>query len=187
MEDWAVVEIDDAKVDSTNFVGNIIDLSATVPMNEFIDWMHQHPSNPHSSDYPGNRLLKFYNAIPNEETWKPSERNVDHNNDPCIIVMKRGYASDLTIGCLNSIRSFTRFYSKGQPGQMSKAVTILPRNSNLGAFSKPGDSGSAVIDGKGRLARACSRVVLEPVVTSLPSMLEHGLKADLSPSLTGSK
>jgi hypothetical protein len=26
MEDWAIVEIDDAKVDSTNFVGNVIDL-----------------------------------------------------------------------------------------------------------------------------------------------------------------
>ncbi len=152
MEDWAVVEIDDAKVDSTNFVGNVIDPGTTVPMNEFIDRMYQHPSNPHSFNYPGNRLLKFYNTIPDEETWKPSEGVVDHNNDPCIMVMKRGYASDLTIGCLNSIRSFTRFYFKGQPGQMSKAVAILPRNSNSGAFSKPGDSGSAVVDGKGRLA-----------------------------------
>jgi hypothetical protein len=54
MEDWAVVEIDDAKVDSTNFVGNVIDFGTTVPMNEFIDWMYQHPSNPHSFNYPGN-------------------------------------------------------------------------------------------------------------------------------------
>ena len=186
MEDWAVVEIDDAKVDSTNFVGNVIDLSATVPMNEFIDRMHQHPSNPHSSDYPGNCLLKFYNAIPNEETWKPSERNVEHNNDPCIIVMKRGYASDLTIGCLNSIRSFTRFYSKGQPGQMSKAVATLPRNSTW--VHSPSLVTLARLSLMVRAGlRACSRVVLEPVVTSLPSMLEHGLKADLSPSLTGSK
>ena len=32
---------------------------------------------------------------------------------------------------------------------MSKEITVLPRNSESGVFSRPGDSGSAVIDDKG--------------------------------------
>lgn len=82
-------------------------------------------------------------------------KTLDQDNDPCIMVIKRGNTSDLTIGRLNTIRSFCRVYFEGQPGQVSKEVSVLPRNfenSELGAFSEPGDSGSAVIDGKGRLA-----------------------------------
>jgi len=31
MEDWVVIEIDESKVDSTNFVGNVIDHGTTIP------------------------------------------------------------------------------------------------------------------------------------------------------------
>ena len=41
MEDWAVVEIDASKVDATNFVGNVINLGATIPINNFTCWMCQ--------------------------------------------------------------------------------------------------------------------------------------------------
>jgi hypothetical protein len=63
--------------------------------------------------------------------------------------MKRGYASDLTVGRLDTIRSFTRVYFKGRPRQMSKEVAVLPK-SKSGAFSRPGGSGSAVAACKGR-------------------------------------
>jgi hypothetical protein len=117
-EDWAVIEIDDSKVDLTNFVGNVIDLGTTIPVEKFTAWMSPHPANPPSFKYPGNRLLKLYGTISDEEIWKPSPKTLDHDNDPCIMVIKRGYASDLTVGRLNTIRSFTRVYFKGQPGQM---------------------------------------------------------------------
>ena len=35
---------------------------------------------------------------------------------------------------------------------MSKEVGVTPRDSNSGPFSEPGDSGSSVVDGKGRIA-----------------------------------
>ncbi|KIM73605.1 hypothetical protein PILCRDRAFT_828987 [Piloderma croceum F 1598] len=138
-EDWAVIEIDDSKVDSTNFVGNVIDLSTTIPIDVFTAGMFPHPANPPSFKYPGNRLLKFSGTISDEEMYKPAPKTLDHDNDPCIMVIKRSYASDLTVGRLNNICSFTRVYFKGQSGQMSKEVTVLPHNSKSGAFSRPGD------------------------------------------------
>ncbi|KAL6303949.1 hypothetical protein BKA93DRAFT_785418 [Sparassis latifolia] len=192
-EDWAVIEIDDSKVDSTNFVGNVIDLGTTIPVDKLTAWMIPHSANPPSFEYPGSRLLESYGTISDEEMWKSSPKTLDHDNDPCIMVIKRGYASDLTVGRLNAIRSFTRVYFKGQPGQMSKEVAVLPRNYKSGAFSRPCDSGSAVVDGKGRFAGLLTGgagVTEESDCTYLTSinfllkrMLEHGLKANLSPSL----
>jgi hypothetical protein len=188
-----VIEIDDSKVDSTNFVGNVIDLGTTIPIDEFTAWMSPHPANLLSFKYPGNRLLKFSGSISDGEMWKPGLTTLNHDNDPCIMVIKRGYASDLTVGRLNTIRSFTRVYFKGQPGQMSKEVAVLPRNFKSGVFSRPGDSGSAVVDGKGRFAglltggagvtEVSDCTYLTSINFLLKRMSEYGLMANLDPSL----
>jgi hypothetical protein len=192
-EDWAVIEIDESRLDSTNFVGNAIDLGTTIPVRVFKKWMHPRPANPHSFTYPGDRLHRFHGTIPDEEMWKPDPKTRDHENDPVIMVIKRGQASGLTVGRLNTIRSLTRYYFKGEPGEVSKEVTVLPRDSKSGAFSIPGDSGSAVVDGKGRLAGLLTGGAgATPVsdctyVTSINFLLKrmalYGLKANLSPSL----
>ena len=186
-EDWAVIEIDSSKVDSTNFVGNAIDLDNTIPLSELMAWMG--PSNP-PFEYPGDGLLRFSGTIPDREMWKPSADTLDHNHDPCIMVIKRSYGSGLTVGRLNTIRSFTRFYSKNKPSQMLKEVAVLPRNSNSGAFSIVGDSGSAVVDGKGGLltgGAGATEVSDCTYVTSInfihKRMLKYGFKADLGPTL----
>lgn len=191
-EDWAVINIDDSKINSTNFVGNVIDLGTTISVEELTAWMSPQPISPPSFQYPGNRLLKFDGIIPDDEIWKPSLKNTDQ----CIMVMKRGHASDLTVGRLNNARSFTRVYSNDQPGPMSKEIAVLPRNSNSGAFAEPGDSGSAVVDGKGRLAGLLTSgagdkevsdcIYLTSINFILNRMLEHGIKANLSPYLIAS-
>jgi hypothetical protein len=76
---------------------------------------------------------------------------------------------------------------------MSKEVSILPRNSESGTFSRPGDSGSAVVDGKGRFAGLLTGgagatdvsdcTYLTSIDFLLKCMLECGLKANLYPSL----
>ncbi|KAG8816620.1 hypothetical protein FRC19_011909 [Serendipita sp. 401] len=199
-EDWAVIEIDSSKVDLTNFVGNAIELGTTIPVYNFMVQMS--PINPHLFNYLGDHLLQFDGTISDEEMWKPSPKTHDHDhdndndNDPCIMVIKRGSASDLTVGRLNTIRSFTRVYFKDQLGQVSKEITVLPRSYKSGAFSKPGDSGSAVVDGKGRIAGlliggAGSTEASESDCTYLTSINfllkrmseQHGLQADLLPSL----
>ncbi|KIK08967.1 hypothetical protein K443DRAFT_498451 [Laccaria amethystina LaAM-08-1] len=83
---------------------------------------------------------------------KPDNKTLDHDNEPVIMVIKRGGASGLTVGRLNTIRSVLRYYFEGKPGQSSREVAVYPRNSKSGAFSEPGDSGSVVIDGTGRVA-----------------------------------
>ncbi|KAG8812887.1 hypothetical protein FRC17_001769 [Serendipita sp. 399] len=192
-EDWAVIEIDKSKVDSTNFVGNVVDLGTTIPVAKFTFWMCPHPANPPSFKYPGNRLLRFHGFIPDEEIWKPSSRTLDHQNDPVIMVIKNGDASGLTVGRLNTIRSFTRYYLEGKPSQMSKEITVLPRDSKSWAFSEPGDSGSAVIDGMGRFVGLltggagtatisdCTYVTSGNFLRARMSL--QGLQADFFPSL----
>jgi hypothetical protein len=118
----------------------------------------------------------------------------DNNlNDPCIMVIKRGSGSGLTVGRLNTICSFTRVCIKDKLSEMSMEVAVLPRNSKSGGFSRPGDSGSAVIDGKGRFAGLLTGgagvtdvsdcTYLTSINFLLKRMLEHGLKANLYPSL----
>jgi hypothetical protein len=192
-EDWAVVKIDASKVDSTNFIGNAIDLGIDIPVEKLTSWMYLYPANPPSFDYPGDRLHRYFGFIPDEEMWQPNLNTRDHDNDPVIMVMKRGHASGLTVGRLNTIRSFTRHYVEGEPGIMSKEVTVLPRNSKSGSFSSPGDSGSSVVDGKGRIAglltggAGASDASDCTYVTSINFLRErmsiHGLKANFSPSL----
>ncbi|KAF7776688.1 hypothetical protein Agabi119p4_5081 [Agaricus bisporus var. burnettii] len=151
-EDWAVVEINRSCIDSTNFVGNCIDLGTSVPVDEFTTWMFPSRANPTSFKYPGDRFLRFFGTIPDSEMGRPDGRTLDQDNNPVIMVIKRGGASDLTVGRLNSIRSVIRFYFKGVPGSSTREVAVFPRNSKSGAFSMKGDSGSVVVDGKGRIA-----------------------------------
>ncbi|KAG8780249.1 hypothetical protein FRC12_023305 [Ceratobasidium sp. 428] len=151
-EDWAVVEIDRSRIDNTNFIGNCIDLETSVSAESFTSWMCPRSADPPSFEYPGDRLLKFSGTIPDSEMDKPDEKTLDHNNEPVIMVIKRGGASGLTVGRLNSICSVVRYYFKDQPSQSTREVAVYPRNSSSGPFSQSGDSGSVVIDGKGRVA-----------------------------------
>ncbi|KIM24674.1 hypothetical protein M408DRAFT_26795 [Serendipita vermifera MAFF 305830] len=191
-EDWAMVEINNSIVDSTNFVGNAIDLGLTIPA-EFTRWMYPHQANPPSFKYPDGRLLRISGTIPDEEMWRPSSKTLEHDNDPCIMVIKRGYASGLTVGRLNGIRSFTRLHCKGKPDETSREICVLPRNSKSNAFSELGDSGAVVVDGKGRIAGLLTSgggssdsfdcTYATSINFLLNRMSKYGIKANLLPSL----
>jgi len=149
-DDWAVVQIHPTMISKLNFIGNAIDLGS-VDVDVLTTWMYPHHANPRSFEYPGDRLLRFLGTVPDLEMYSPSSRTKDHEDKPVIMVLKNGNASNLTVGRLNTIRAFTREYFKGKPGEMSKEVGVFPRNSKSGPFSDHGDSGSAVIDGAGRV------------------------------------
>lgn len=149
-DDWAVVQIEPSMISKLNFICNAIDLGS-VDVDELTAWMYPHPANPTSFKYPIDRLLRFSGTVSDQEMFRPNPKNKDHDNDPVIMVLKKGNTSDLTVGRLNTIRAFTREYFEGKPGEMSKEVGVLPRNSKSGPFSYRGDSGSVVIDGKGRV------------------------------------
>ncbi|THU82253.1 hypothetical protein K435DRAFT_844458 [Dendrothele bispora CBS 962.96] len=150
-EDWAVIEVDASKVDSSNFEGNFIDLGKDILSHQFIRMMSSHPRNSHSSMFPKSRILKLKGTIPDEELRHPTTTFDQNDSDPCLIVLKRGSATGLTIGRANNIMSYVRYYSAHDNGSTSKEWPILPLDSKSGPFSNKGDSGSVIVDGRGRV------------------------------------
>jgi len=149
-DDWAVVEIHPTKIDRLNFIGNAIDLGS-VAVDKLTSWMYTYPPNSSSFKYPGDRLLRCLGTVSDQEMFRPDAKNKDHNNDPDIMVLKNGSTSKITVGRLNTIRAFVREYFNGVAGEMSKEISVLPRDSRSPPFSARGDSGSVVIDGIGRI------------------------------------
>ncbi|KDR77004.1 hypothetical protein GALMADRAFT_155693 [Galerina marginata CBS 339.88] len=149
-DDWAVIEIYPSMIGKLNFVGNIMDLSS-LPRHKLKMSIKPHqspPGNLPSFKYP---LLRFSGTISDEEMFSPNTKFKHQDNDPVIMVIKNGGMSNLTVGRLNNIRAFVREYVNDQPGEMSKELCVLPRDHKSGPFSARGDSGSAVIDGIGRV------------------------------------
>jgi hypothetical protein len=143
-EDWAIIEVDASKVDVGNFSGNAIDLGTCISVPEFIRMMCLNPNDADSFMYPCNRILTLEGIIPDEDLRHPTA--LDENINPCLMVIKRGKTTGLTIGRANDVFSYARFEE-----QTSKEWAILPFNSKSGSFSKGGDSGSVIVDGIGRI------------------------------------
>ena len=146
-EDWAVIEIDDSKIDASNFKGNAIDLGALISIYNFARMMCPH--NPNSFDYPLDRLLQLEGIIPDEDIRHPTGR--DQYGQPCLTVIKRGSATGLTVGRANDVCSYVRTYCDSDDGKTSKEWAIFQFDSKSGAFSAKGDSGSVIVDGLGRI------------------------------------
>jgi hypothetical protein len=143
-EDWAIIEVDASKIDVGNFNGNAIDLGTHISESDFMRMMCPKPRDSNYFMYPIYRLLMLKGIISDDELRHPTAP--DENNNPCLMVIKRGRTTGVTIGCANNIFSYTRF---GE--QTSKEWVILPFNSKSGTFSKMGDSGSVIVDGLGRI------------------------------------
>jgi hypothetical protein len=111
--------------------------------------MHPNPKNSHNFDFPGDRLLKLWGTIEEDEMRKP--KMYDQNGDACIIVLKRGRTTGLTVGRTTTFVSYTRKYFSDNNTAVSKELTILSFDKSSGAFSAKGDSGSVVVDGAGRV------------------------------------
>ena len=74
-----------------------------------------------------------------------SPDSVDGNGEPCLIVMKDGNATDLTVGCLTGTEANTY----DELGIESIELTIYNYNKDSGPFSIKGDSGSLIFPGDG--------------------------------------
>ena len=105
-EDFAIIELDPSKTDAQNFKGNAIDLGTKFTVVDFDRMMNSHPTDPKNFKYPLDRLLPLQGTISTAELRRPTM--VDQNGEPCLMVLKRGNATDLTIGRGNNIFSFVR-------------------------------------------------------------------------------
>ena len=95
--------------------------------------------------YPTNCHFKVQDIVPNEEMRCPAM--LDHNDDPCFIVMKRGNTTGLIVGRANDISSYVRNYYDNGDTQTSKEWTIYPYDNKSDRFSNKDDSGSAITPG----------------------------------------
>ncbi len=155
-EDVAVIEVDANKIDTGTFLPNVLDLGFDYKLWDLTRMMNSRdskPGDPPLFEYPICRLLKLHGIIPDAELRDPQQR--DSNGDRCIMVLKRGRTTGLTVGRLNNVASYTRTYWKDGTSDISTEWPIFNYGYEMKGtrvFSEPGDSGSVVVDGKGRIA-----------------------------------
>ncbi|KAH8115251.1 hypothetical protein DFH11DRAFT_1688466 [Phellopilus nigrolimitatus] len=101
--------------------------------------MHPHPEGHSSFNYPIGGLLQVKGIVEEEEIRQP--KSLDANGEECLILIKNGRSTGVTIGRGTGIESFST----------SMEIAIYPYSHKDGAFSAPGDSGSIVVDGLGRI------------------------------------
>lgn len=148
-QDIAVVEIDPSKINPSNFRGNVIDLGTEIDSVDFTVRMYPDVRNHTHFKYPTDRLLKLCGTISVDDMRRP--QMIDQDGEKCIMVLKNGSKTGRTIGRANNVFSYTRRYFANGPGSISKEWAILPADSRSGPFSALGDSGSVIVDGRGRI------------------------------------
>ncbi|KAI0927764.1 hypothetical protein AcW1_005200 [Taiwanofungus camphoratus] len=144
-EDWGAFEIDGPKF-AKGFKGNVMDLGTEIPSDVFTLKMYPRDDGLTTFKYPSDRLLPLRDMISQELMRRPDM--LDHDNEPCVIVIKSGNATGVTIGRATGIFSFVR---DDDTGKVSKEWAVYNYDKNSGVFSAPGDSGSIVVDGRGRI------------------------------------
>lgn len=102
-----------------------------------------------SFKYPEGGLLQFRDTISKDLMHKPDM--LDENGEPCLLVIKNGIATGVTIGRATGIFSYVREYFLNNTHQTSMEWAIVPYDTKSGVFSAPGDSGSITADGLGRI------------------------------------
>lgn len=150
-EDWAIGRLEANRINVDTFFPNVLDLGFKFKSEELNALMNPNIRNPPSFEYPNDRLLRIYGIVPKAELQNPSDE--DENGDPLLTAIKRGamtdQVTDLTVGRVHTLASFVRRYGKGLRGtSMELAIHGLEES---GRFADHGDSGSFVVDGKGRV------------------------------------
>ncbi|KAH9169579.1 hypothetical protein EDB89DRAFT_1908477 [Lactarius sanguifluus] len=95
--------------------------------------------------FPTNRQLRINGWVTRELLASPD--CFDMNGEPCLIVMKDGNATGLTVGRYAGLEA----YLCDQLGVESIELAIYNYNKSSGPFSSEGDSGSLIFDGMGQM------------------------------------
>jgi hypothetical protein len=148
-QDIAVIAIDSSKIEPNKFAGNMIDLGFKYSPTVLSRMMHPNLKNSRNFTFPSNRLLKLWGTVEEDEMRKPTM--YDQNGEACIMVLKHGKTTGLTVGRATNFATYTRKYFNDDDTAVSKELTVLPFDQSSGPFSAKGDSGSVVVDGAGRV------------------------------------
>jgi hypothetical protein len=97
-------------------------------------------------EYPTGRQLRVNGIVLKEPLLNPDL--LDDNDMPCLIVLKDGNTTGLTVGRVTGIESFVR---DDDTEEESIDLAVYNYDKKSGVFSAKGDSGSLVVDGRGRM------------------------------------
>ncbi|KZT18106.1 hypothetical protein NEOLEDRAFT_1246600 [Neolentinus lepideus HHB14362 ss-1] len=142
-QDVAVIDVDPSKVDPSTFKGNFVNLGNKFAPEVLTRTMHPNAKNSRNFSFPGDRLFRLSGTIGVDEMRKPTM--YDQYGERCILVLKKGKTTGLTVGRANTIVSYTRQYF-GNKTFIAKEWSILSFDKGPGAFSDKGDSGAVVVD-----------------------------------------
>jgi hypothetical protein len=106
--------------------------------------MYPHAAVTRSFEYPPERLLTLQGILSAEELCTPN-----NEDSPIRYVIKRGLATLATIGCLTGFESHVRHYF-GVVSRDSVETAVYPYDKDSGPFSRGGDSGSIIVDARGK-------------------------------------
>ncbi len=108
---------------------------------------------PHRQDHAGvnfpfDGYLEVNGFLGENEIHKPTQ--LDEKGEACLIVIKRGLRTGVTIGRGSNLMSFVRKYDEHGMKLTSMELPIYSHSHKDRSFSVPGDSGSVVVDRLGR-------------------------------------
>ncbi|TFY83041.1 hypothetical protein EWM64_g973 [Hericium alpestre] len=147
-KDVVIIKLDKDRFKSVEGPMNVLDLGPEIDGAKFTRMMYPRVDTKPEFKYPSDRLLPLGDIISEELLRRPDM--LDINNEACLFVTKRGLTTKTTIGRATGIFSYVREYFPTETTQTSKEWAILPYDSESGAFSKGGDSGSVIVDRLGR-------------------------------------
>jgi hypothetical protein len=106
--------------------------------------MYPHAETRANFKYPRDGLMQLRDFVKDGELHRPTM--LDANGEQCLIVVKNGAATGVTLGRATGIESFVREYKDYGIYSTSMAIAVYPYSHKDGAFSAPGDSGSVIGD-----------------------------------------
>ncbi|KAI0310769.1 hypothetical protein OF83DRAFT_1070010 [Amylostereum chailletii] len=187
-EDWGAFEIDRPKF-ANGYEGNVMDLGTEIDSVKFTRKMYPRDDGEPTFDYPSDRLLPLSGLISEELMRCPDM--LDHNRKPCLFVIKSSNTTGVTIGRATGIFSFVR--DKGT-GVESKEWAVYNYDKKSGVFSACGDSGSIVVDGRGRIGglltggagktETSNVTYITPMFWLWPRIKTHFSNTHLDPTIT---
>ncbi|KAJ6463332.1 hypothetical protein C8R45DRAFT_1220189 [Mycena sanguinolenta] len=127
-KDIGTFEVDSAKFQGS-FKGNVVDLGSKFTRPQLTAMFYPQSSGRTTFKYPPNRQLRINGCLSRELLATPD--CYDDRGEPCLIVMKDGSTTDLTVG---------------------RPLAIYNYDKRSGTFAAHGDSGSLIFDGEGHMA-----------------------------------
>src|ERR1700722_2351321 len=111
---------------------------------EFMKKMYPDAKTRAKFKYPSSGLMQLRSIVTYDELRRPTM--LDANGETCLIVVKNGATTGVTLGCATGIESFVQEYKDHTIHSTSREIAVYPYSNRDGAFSAPGDSGSVVGD-----------------------------------------